>query len=94
MGAAIGRANVFVRAYSYLSSNDKVELASHSDGSGNFVVTLPAGAYDILVTSTGFESKLQTVVVQAGKTAKVQWKMTVQPCDFPNVNCDTFGSGK
>jgi uncharacterized membrane protein len=88
VGAVVGKASVFVRRYS--PTENGVELVTHSDGQGNFVVTLAPGAYDVLVTSAGFMSKMQTVVVQAGKTQKLEWKLTAQPCDFPTANCDTF----
>jgi hypothetical protein len=89
-GAAISKANIFVRRN--MPSEEKIELASHSDPNGNFVLTLPAGAYDVIVTAVGFESKVQTLLVQPSKETKSQWKLTVPPqiCSFPGVNCDTF----
>jgi hypothetical protein len=87
VGAVIPRASVFVHPY---ANADEVNLTTHTDIHGDFVLALPAGAYDILITSAGFESKLQIVVVQPGKTSKLQWKLIAHPCDFPGVNCDSF----
>ncbi|WP_035347069.1 carboxypeptidase-like regulatory domain-containing protein [Edaphobacter aggregans] len=89
-GAVIGKANIYVRRN--MPAEEKIELATHSDANGNFVLNLPAGAYDVLVTSVGFESKVQTILVRAGIETKTQWKLTVpsELCNFPSVNCDTF----
>jgi hypothetical protein len=88
VGAFIPRASIFVRAYS--SADEKITLADHTDSNGNFTLALPPGAYDILVTSIGFQSKLQIVILESGKTTKMRWKLIAHKCDFPGVNCDTF----
>jgi hypothetical protein len=89
-GAGIGKANIYVRRN--LPAEEKIELATHSDAYGNFVLNLPAGAYDVLVTSVGFESKVQTILVRAGIETNTQWKLTLpsELCDFPGWNCDTL----
>ena len=88
LGAVIARSNVFVHAYA--KTADKIELATTTDLKGNFTLTLPEGAYDVVVTSSGFKSVLKTVVVRAGKTSEVRLTLQAQPCDFPTVYCDTF----
>jgi hypothetical protein len=88
LGAVIARSNVFLHAYA--KAADKMELATTTDQEGDFTLTLPEGAYDLVVTSSGFKSALQTVVVHAGKMSKVRLILQVQPCDFPSVNCDPF----
>ena len=87
-GAVIERASVYVRKNT--PSAEKIELLTHTDSHGNFVLVLPEGGYDILVTSPGFASALDTIPVFAGKTRKTIWKLKVLPCNFPGVNCDSF----
>jgi hypothetical protein len=87
-GARIARASVFVRKNS--PSEETVRLITHTDIAGNFVLVLPEGGYDVLVTSPGFVAGVETVPVFSGKTRKVLWKLKVLSCDFPGVNCDTF----
>lgn len=90
MGAAISNASVYVRAYA--PASEKMELLTHADHYGKFSLTLPAGAYDILITALGFEAKAQTILVRLGNTRKTEWKLTLPPesCDFPGFNCDDF----
>jgi len=87
VGVAIPRASVFVRSYS--DEGERITLASHTDSKGNFTLTLPAGGYDVLVSSPGFQSKLQIIVLKTGKNTRMQWKLIPEKCDFPGVNCDT-----
>ena len=63
---------------------------AHTDIHGDFVLVLPEGGYDILVTSPGFVAEVKTLPVLPGKTKKAQWKLEVLDCDFPGMNCDTF----
>ena len=88
MGATIKGASVFVRKNS--PSEDSVKLVAHTDIHGDFLLLLPKGGYDVLVTSPGFVSGVETIPIFAGKTRKVQWKLKVFGCDFPDMNCDTF----
>lgn len=85
-GAIIQRASVFVRRTD--PPEEEVKLQAHTDGHGDFKVTLPEGGYDILVTSPGFASKLQTVPVLAGKSKTVRFKLGPLDCSFPGINCD------
>ena len=87
MGAVIPRADVFVRAY---SAGDKIDIVTHTDRNGGFVLTLPGGAYDVIVSSDGFKSSIQTVIVRSGKDNKIRYRMVFEGCDFPGANCDTF----
>ena len=87
-GATIKGASVFVRKYS--PSEDNVRLVAHTDIHGDFVLLLPKGGYDVLVTSAGFASGVETIPILPGKTRKIQWKLRVLDCDFPGMNCDTF----
>ena len=87
-GATIKGASVFVRKYS--PSEDNVRLVAHTDTHGDFVLLLPEGGYDVLVTSVGFASGMETIPILPGKTRKVQWKLRVLDCNFPSMNCDTF----
>ena len=89
-GGAIPKASVFIRRNP--PPEEKVELVTHSDAQGDFVLVLPPGAYDVLVASVGFESKVQTILVRSGKTSNIQWVLTTPKdgCDFPGVNCDKF----
>jgi len=87
-GATIKGANVFVRKSS--PSEDNVRLVAHTDTHGDFVLFLPKGGYDVLVTSAGFAAGVETIPIFPGKTRKVQWKLRVLDCDFPGMNCDTF----
>lgn len=87
MGAAIGRASVFVRRK--WPPEDIVKLVAHTDINGNFVLLLPEGGYDVLVTPPSFVAGVETISIIPGKTRKVQWKLTVLGCDFPGINCAT-----
>src|ERR1700679_413421 len=80
-GAVIARASVFVHKHS--PSEDEVKLISHTDSNGEFVLTLPEGGYDILVTSPDFSAEVETVSILSGKTKKLQWKLKVVGWDFP-----------
>jgi hypothetical protein len=88
VGAAISRAAVFVRPYSAQGSN--FALVGRTDRNGDFRLTLPEGGYDVIVTSPGFQSKMQIVVARGGKPTQMEWKLAVLNCDFPGINCDTF----
>jgi hypothetical protein len=88
VGAVIPRASVFVRKY--WPSEDNVRLVTHTDIHGDFMLLLPEGGYDVLVTSMGFAAGVKTLPVFPGKTRKVQWKLQALGCDFPGKNCDTF----
>ena len=88
VGAVIPRASVFVRKNS--ASEDNVRLVTHTDIHGDFVLLLPEGGYDVLVTSAGFAAGVKTIAVSPGKTRKAQWKLRELGCDFPGMNCDTF----
>jgi len=88
VGAVIPGADIFVRPYS--AKKNEIKLAGHTDLHGDFTLTLPAGGYDVIVTSQGFESKTQIVLSRVGKTTKLVWKLTMLSCDFPTMNCDTF----
>ncbi|HXE08235.1 MAG TPA: carboxypeptidase-like regulatory domain-containing protein [Acidobacteriaceae bacterium] len=94
VGAVIGNAGIYVRGNA--PPSEKVELVGHTDRFGNFTLRLPAGAFDIVITALGFESKVQTILVKPDKTTATQWKLTIpkESCDFPGMNCDTFGVGK
>jgi hypothetical protein len=74
-----------------MPAEEKIELATHSDPNGKFVLRLPPGAYDVLVTAVGFDSKVQTILVRTGAETKTEWKLTLpsELCSFPGVNCDT-----
>jgi hypothetical protein len=89
-GAAISNASVYVRGNT--PPSEKVELLTHTDRYGNFTLTLPAGAYDILITEPPFESKVQTILVRPDKSRAVQWKLALaaEMCDFPGAICDDF----
>jgi hypothetical protein len=89
VGAGIGNASIFVRRYMSMSAAEKVELVDHSDQFGKFELILPAGAYDILIASPGFESKMQMVIVRTGENTNLKWKLIPHRCDFPGMNCDT-----
>jgi hypothetical protein len=88
MGAIIKGASVFVRKNS--PSEEDVKLVTHTDIHGDFLILLPKGGYDVLVTSPGFVSGVETIPIFPGKVRKVQWKLKVLGCDFPGMNCDTF----
>jgi hypothetical protein len=88
VGATIKGASVFVRRNS--PSEDNVRLVAHTDVHGDFLLLLPKGGYDVLVTSPGFVAGVETIPIFPGKTRKVQWKLKVLGCDFPGMNCDTF----
>jgi hypothetical protein len=88
VGAVIPGADVFVRSYS--ARGKDITLAGHTDRNGDFTLTLPAGGYDVIVTSPGFQSKIQIVLSKVGKTTKILWKLAALNCDFPSTNCDTF----
>jgi len=87
-GAAIEGAGIFVRRNS--PAEDNVRLVAHTDARGDFILPLPEGGYDVLVTSPGFVSAVETIPVFPGKTRRAQWKMKALGCDLPGVNCDTF----
>ncbi len=65
-------------------------MAAHTDLSGDFVLPLEEGGYDILVTAPGFAAGVQTISVATGKTRQVEWKLKALACNFPGMNCDTF----
>lgn len=88
VGATIKGANVFLHKRSLLE--DSVSLVAHTDIHGDFVLLLPEGGYDVLITSPAFVAEVQTIPVFPGKTRKVQWKLKALDCDFPGMNCDTF----
>lgn len=85
-GAAIFHADVFVRDV----SGSSFDLTTHTDGRGDFQLTLPAGGYDVVVVSRGFQTSVQAIPVKPNKVYKALWKMKVLPCDFPGTVCDTF----
>lgn len=87
-GATIQGASVFVHKHS--PSEDSVRLMARTDIHGDFVLKLPAGGYDVLVTSPGFAARVETISISPGKMKKVQWKLKALNCDFPGMNCDTF----
>ena len=87
-GAAIAKASVFVRRS--LPSEESVRLATQTNRHGDFVLTLPEGGYDVLVTSPGFLAAVQTLPVVHGKHRITRWKLHVLPCSFPGTVCDTF----
>jgi hypothetical protein len=86
-GATVGGAAVFVHINS--PRNDDLQLVAHTNARGDFVLQLPAGGYDVLVTSPSFAAGVETVPVSPGKTKKIQWKLSVLGCDFPGMNCDS-----
>jgi hypothetical protein len=88
VGASIKDASVFIRRNT--PSEDNVRLAAHTDIHGDFVLVLPEGGYDVLVTSPGFAAQVETVPISFGKPKKAQWKLGFLGCDFPGINCDTF----
>jgi len=89
-GAAISNASVYVRGNT--PPAEKVELVTHTNRDGDFTLSLPAGAYDVLITERPFESKVQTILVKPDKTRATQWKLALaaEMCDFPGAICDTF----
>jgi len=87
-GAYIADAAVFVRAYR--KASDKIELMTHTDRNGDFTLTVPEDAYDIVVSSPGFKSVLRTVVGSPRKSNRITFTLPIEDCDFPGVNCDTF----
>ena len=87
-GAAIENAAVFVRAYG--KAPGKVELVVHTDRNGDFTLKLPQDTYDVIVSSPGFKSILQTIGIRTGKRSDSRWILSVEDCDLPGVNCDTF----
>ncbi len=88
VGATIGGASVFV--HKNAPPDENVRLVTHTDIHGDFKLMLPAGGYDIFVTSPGFVAGARTVPAVAGKTKETQWKLKVLDCSFPGMNCDTF----
>lgn len=88
VGATVNGASVFVHRTT--PEGDNVRLAAHTDIHGDFVLNLPEGGYDLLVTSPGFASATQTVPIWRGKTKKLEWRLKALDCDFPGRNCDTF----
>jgi hypothetical protein len=88
MGAAVPDAKVFIHKSS--PSDDNVRLVAHTDSTGYFTISLPEGGYDVLVTAPGFAAAVNTLSVIGGRSAKVDWKLKVLDCNFPDMNCDTF----
>lgn len=88
IGAAIPGAKVFLHREH--PNGNEITLVAHTDIHGDFVLVLPEGGYDVLVTSSGFISAVATVAVWRGKAKKLDWKLSVLGCDFPGMNCDTF----
>ena|ERR1700761_711816 len=87
VGATIRGADVFV--HKNAPSGDSLTLAAHTDIHGNFVLVLPEGGYDILVTARGFVAGVETVPIFSEKKRRVEWKLKALGCNFPGVNCDT-----
>ena len=87
VGATIKGASVFVRKNT--PSEDNVRLVTHTDINGDFILLLPEGGYDVLLTSPGFVAGVKTIPTFSGKTRKTQWILNVLGCDFPGMNCDT-----
>ena len=87
-GATIKGALVFVHKQG--PDEDTLRIAAHTDLSGDFVLPLEEGGYDILVTAPGFAAAVQTIPVAAKKTRLVEWKLKALACSFPGMNCDTF----
>ena len=87
-GATIKGASVFVRRN--IPPAEDVRLFTRTDIHGDFMLVLPEGGYDVLVTSPGFAAGVETVSVLVGRTKKVQWKLKPLNCNFPGMNCDTF----
>ena len=87
VGATISGASIFVHKH---LSEDNVKLVAHTDGNGDFMLALPEGGYDVLVTSPAFVAEVETIGVVSGRTRKTQWKIKVVGCNFPGMNCDTF----
>jgi hypothetical protein len=48
------------------SGEDNLRVAAHTDRSGDFVLPLEEGGYDILVTAPGFAAAVQTIPVAPG----------------------------
>jgi hypothetical protein len=88
VGATIKGASVFVRRHG--STEDDLKAVTHTDINGDFMLVLPEGGYDVLVTSPAFVAGVQTIPILPGKTKRAQWKLRVLGCDFPGMNCDTF----
>ena len=88
VGATIKGTSVFVRRN--FPPEEDVRLLAHADIHGDFMLVLPAGGYDVLVTSPGFAAAVKTVAVLAGRTVKMQWRLRTLDCNFPGMNCDTF----
>ncbi len=88
-GRAIKGANIFAHRSISLWA-DKIELVGQSDVNGNFILNLPAGAYDILVTAYPRSAQSQTIVVKTGTHLYPNWKLPLARdiCDFPDMNCD------
>ncbi len=87
-GAIVPGASVFVRKNA--PNETDVRLTTYTDAHGDFVVVLPEGGYDVLITSSGFAAAVDTVAVLSGKTTKRKWKLKALGCDIPTMNCDTF----
>jgi hypothetical protein len=87
-GASIDGASVFVRKH--MPAEENVKLLTHTDTHGDFMLVLPEGGYDVLITSQGFAASVETVPVLGRKTRKVEWNLKALKCDFPGMNCDTF----
>lgn len=69
---------------------EDVRLLTHADIHGDFKLVLPEGSYDVLVTSPGFATAVETLPVFAGKTKEKRWRLKSLDCSFPGTNCDTF----
>lgn len=88
-GIAIRGAHIFVHR-NVDPWGDKVEFAGQSGADGDFVLKLPAGAYDIFVTADSRSAQAQTVLVKTGSHLDLHWKLLMarDVCDFPEMNCD------
>ena len=87
-GTPVPRASVLVRRY--LPFEENVKLTTHSDGSGIFKLELSEGAYDVLVISPGFLSSLKAISILSGNDKREHWRLKPEPCELPQVNCDSF----
>jgi hypothetical protein len=74
VGATIKDASVFVREHT--ASDTDRKLLTHTDIKGDFMLDLPDGGYDVLVTSPGFAASVKTIGVtsRAPRQASVEAK--------------------
>ena len=86
VGATIKDASVFVREHTASDADRK--LLTHTDIKGEFMLDLPDGGYDVLVTSPGFAASVKTIGVTSGAPRRIHWKQNVLDCSFPGMNCD------